>query len=100
MVILAVSPVWCMQVSEKGIQGMSKIAQILVILSYLAGIAFGLAAILKFKQHKNLPTQATIILVLSYLAVSFVGLIVLLKRIQLSVIPSQSNEYDQVCFIL
>jgi intracellular multiplication protein IcmD len=75
---------------------MSKIAQIVVILSYLAGVGFGLAAILKFRAHKDNPTQIaiTVVVVLLYLAVSFVGLFVLLKRIQLSVIPPQSNEYD------
>ena len=95
MVTLVVTRVLYIQDIEKGIQGMSKIGQILVILSYLAGVAMGLAAILKFKQHKNLPTQVTIIIVVTYLSVSFVGLLALLKRIQMSMIPPQSIDLAQ-----
>ena len=72
---------------------MSKVAKIVVIFSYLAAVGFGLAAIIKFKQHKDNPVQ-NVAVVLLYLAVAFVGLLVLLQRVQLSVIPLQSNEYD------
>jgi len=41
-----------MQVAEKGRKGMSNLAKILIILSFIAGIGFLLAAFFKFKEHK------------------------------------------------
>ena len=36
------------------------IGKLLVSMAYVAGIGFGIAAIFKFKQHKDNPTQITI----------------------------------------
>ena len=37
-----------------------KLAQLITAISYIAGMGFGLAAILKFKAHKDNPTQIPI----------------------------------------
>lgn len=39
---------------------MSDIAQLITSVSYVAGIGFAMGAILKFKQHKDNPTQMPI----------------------------------------
>jgi hypothetical protein len=41
-----------MQVYEKGIKGMSKIAKIIIILATLSGIVLAVLAVIRFKQHK------------------------------------------------
>lgn len=38
----------------------SAMAQLITAGSYVAGLAFGVAAIVKFKAHKDAPTQVTI----------------------------------------
>ena len=50
---------------EKGIGSMAKkitesfrgIGELMIAVSYIAGIAFAIAAVFKFKQHKDNPTQ-------------------------------------------
>lgn len=38
----------------------SALAQLITAGSYVAGLAFGVAAVVKFKAHKDAPTQVTI----------------------------------------
>jgi intracellular multiplication protein IcmD len=38
----------------------TKIGQLMISTAYLAGLGFGIAAIFKFKQHKDNPTQVPI----------------------------------------
>ena len=38
----------------------SQVGRLMIAISYVAGIAFAIAAIFKFKQHKDNPTQITL----------------------------------------
>lgn len=46
------------------------IVHLITAVAYIAGIAFGMSAILKFKQHKDNPTQITVGQPLSLLLIS------------------------------
>jgi intracellular multiplication protein IcmD len=49
---------------------LSNVAKFVTAASYVAGMAFAIAAVLKFKAHKDNPTQVTISMGISLLFVS------------------------------
>lgn len=53
-------------------QSFSEFGALMIAVSYVAGIGFGIAAVFKFKQHKDNPTQMPIGTPFSMLAISAV----------------------------
>ena len=47
----------------------AQIGKLMIAISYIAGVAFAIAAIFKFKQHKDNPTQITLGTPLAMLAI-------------------------------
>ena len=62
---------------DQGIGGLAQnmtsqfksVGELMIAVSYIAGIAFAIAAIFKFKQHKDNPTQITLGTPLAMLAI-------------------------------
>lgn len=50
-------------------QNITTLGPLLTIISYIAGIAFAIAGIVKFKTHKDNPQQATLSQAIVYVAV-------------------------------
>ena len=58
--ILAEDKIGVGGLAENVTSNFENIGKLLVSMAYVAGIGFGIAAIFKFKQHKDNPTQITI----------------------------------------
>ncbi len=72
--------IWWQVANASGSQNLSSVvgnvqtniltlAPLLTIVSYLAGVGFAIAGIIKFKAHKDAPTQVALSIPIVYLAV-------------------------------
>jgi intracellular multiplication protein IcmD len=58
--------------SENVTKSFRQIGELMIALSYIAGIGFGISSVFKFKQHKDNPTQIPIGTPFALLAVSII----------------------------
>ena len=66
---LADSSIGIGDLADNNTEQFTQIGKLMIAISYIAGIAFAIAAIFKFKQHKDNPTQITLGTPLAMLAI-------------------------------